>query len=245
MSQDIKTIVYNVEHYLYPTSSKRLLAKDQSFYDRYGTLALDSTSLLFSYYKGSAYYDRSQSVIDYQTALSNYGKIGLYQPNAYLYPYMNAYFDVPLYNAQYTFYDDTIPFLQIVLSGYIDMYAPLQNFYASGIEQTLMLIDFGIYPSYLVTKRPTHLLKFTQANRYYSTAFSNYQTEIIDTYHMVSEALDLVSGEGVIEKVVLESGITKTTYENGIYFIVNYTEDDFTYGTVTIPAKDYIVGSQS
>lgn len=245
MQQDIQTIVYNNEYYLYPTTSKRLMLKDQNFYENHGTLALDSTALLFSYFKGSTYYDRTQSITDYQSALSNYGKIGLYQPNAYLFGSMQAYFDVPMYNAQFTFYDDTIPFLQIVLSGYIDLFAPLQNFFASSIEQTLMLIDFGMYPSYLVTEKPTHLLKFTQANRYYSTAIETWETDILDTYQMVSEALDLVVGQSIAEKVVLENGVTKTTYDNGIYFIVNYTEDDYINGSTVIPAKSYYVGGQS
>jgi len=246
MSQDIQTIVYNKEYYLYPTTSKRLLIKDQTFYSKQdANLALDSTSLLFSYYKSNQYYDRNQSIKLYQDALSSYEKIGLYQPNAYLFSAMGAYFDIPMYHAQYTFYDDTIPFLQIVLSGYIDMYAPLQNYFASSIEQTLMLVDYGIYPSYLVTHNPTHLLKFTQARRYYSTQFTTWQEDIKNTNEMVSQALNLVVGKTVIYREVLEIGITKTTYENGIYFIVNYTNNDFIYGTKTIPAKSYVIGGVS
>lgn len=246
MSKDINTIVYNKEYYLYPETTNRLLDKDLSFYDNSGSkLALSSSNQLYSYYKGSTYHDRSESVSIYQDALEAYGKIGLYQPNAYMFGYMDKYFDTPLYNAQYTFYDDTIPFLQIVLRGYIDMYAPLQNYFASGVEQTLMLIDFGIYPSFIVTDKETHHLKYTQANKYYSTEFKTWAPQIVDTYQTVSEALDLVVGSSIVKKEVLSTGVTKTTYDNGVYFIINYTDDAYTFETNTVQEKDFIIGGQS
>ena len=235
-----KSIIYT------PETTNRLLDKDLSFYDNSGSkLALSSSNQLYSYYKGSTYHDRSESVSIYQDALEAYGKIGLYQPNAYMFGYMDKYFDTPLYNAQYTFYDDTIPFLQIVLRGYIDMYAPLQNYFASGVEQTLMLIDFGIYPSFIVTDKETHHLKYTQANKYYSTEFKTWAPQIVDTYQTVSEALDLVVGSSIVKKEVLSTGVTKTTYDNGVYFIINYTDDAYTFETNTVQEKDFIIGGQS
>lgn len=245
IERNLNSIVYSKEYYLNPTTTAQLLIKDQAFYQNSGSkMALDSTNMLFSYYQKGQFYDRNNSINQYQESLDSYERIALYMPNAYMFKYMDKYFDIPLYNAQYTFYDDTIPFLSTVLKGYIDIYAPFQNFFATSTEQTLMLVDFGIYPSYIITKEETHLLKYTQANRFFSTSFNTWENDIITTYNHVSQALDLVVGQKIRSRVVLETGVVKTTYENGIYFVINYTDLAFNDGYQVAP-KSYIIGGQS
>lgn len=242
MIQDLKTIIYNKQSFLYPSTTEKLLKVDKEFYEKNNAaLSLDKTHHLFGFYKKS-YFDRSISVEMISQGLSDYDRLNLYTPNAYLFEYMDAYYDVPMYNAQYTFYDDTVPFLSIVLKGYVDLYAPLQNFFASTDEQTLMLIDFGLNPSFIVTERGTHLLKYTQANQYFSTEFNVWKPIIKDVYEKTSKALNVVVNERIINREVITPGIVKTTYENGVFFITNYTDSAYIYYSVEIPSKDYYLG---
>ena len=47
--------------------------------------------------------------------------------NSFLWGNMEEYFDIPVVNSQYLFETDTVPFLQIILKGHIDYYAPYAN----------------------------------------------------------------------------------------------------------------------
>ena len=58
---------------------------------------------------------------------NNYG-LSLYKPNAYMWKYTKNYFDIPMYSSQYNNYSDSVPFIQIVLKGYMNYYAPFSNF---------------------------------------------------------------------------------------------------------------------
>ena len=58
-------------------------------------------------------------------------------------------------------------------------------------------------------------------------------------YMEVNEALKRVSGETMINYEIMNKGIKKVTYSNGITFYINYLPEDVTVDGVTIPAKSY------
>jgi len=144
-----------------------------------------------------------------------------------------------MYNSHYTFYSDSVPFLQIVLKGYMDYYAPLSNFFANKNEQILHLIDYGMYPSFIVTHEPTYKLQYTNANDFFTTQYSDWKTDIIDQYQTIYDALQPVVNSTITSRDVLSPGIVQVQYSNGTTYIINYTETDFVLGDLTVGAKDY------
>lgn len=252
IENNINGILYQKYNYLNPQSTLELSKDDVSKYEKLGidNLALDSIgSILYSTYYNKKNYNRYDNVQYYLKALDQLVKrqnIALYQPNAYLWKYINNYLDIPMYNTQVTIFDDTVPFLPIVLKGYVDYYSPFINFFANPEEQLLLLVDYGIYPSYIVTFEPTHKLNFTNANVFFTTEFRLWKDKIISHYNTLAEALNPVSQTCIKSRTMLDIGIAEVTYENGVKFIINYTDTEYEYGEIVISPKSFIVegGSQ-
>ena len=87
--------------------------------------------------------------------------VALSRVNSYLWKYTDEYFDIPTSCSQYLFETDTVPFLQIVLKGSMDYYAPYANqgFYTT--ESILKMAEYGCYPSFMVTASDNHSLTDT------------------------------------------------------------------------------------
>ncbi|MCF7925793.1 MAG: hypothetical protein K9L26_04595 [Candidatus Izimaplasma sp.] len=235
--------VHNSEYVLYPEISNRLAMND---YEDYVDLNVNVTfrhiaNTLLSYDKGGLYL-REDALALYLEILETYQDIGYYHyPQAYAYQYTNGFFDVPLYNSQLKYFDDLVPLLQIVLKGYIPMYSPYLDYNSLGQEQILALIDFGVYPAYILTEEPSSLLKDTDVSRFFTTEFNLWQETVVATYHQIDDALSQVINASIVGRDVLALGVVKVTYDNGVVIYINYTSDVFSNSEVTIPETDYLV----
>ncbi len=231
-------------NFLFPDASLDYALND---YDDFQKLGINNYAFsglgntLFSYYQSGNRYHRGESLAYYRDILGKYGKSAFYKPNAYMFEYTCEYYSLPIYNSQHHFFTDLVPFLPIVLKGSIDYYSPYLNFNALGQDQVLNLIDFGVNPAFIIIKEPTTRLLYTKANNYYSTEYSNFRDQIIETYHYINDALKEVNGSSVRKRQILEDGIVAITYDNGKTIYVNYSSKDFEYEGLYLKAKDYLV----
>ncbi len=227
---------------LYPESTAKKLIADQSFYEKlgYGAEIGSIGSMLFSYYDGNVY-ERGDTMAYYQDALSEYDSLLLSSPNSYLWASMTGYLDMAVTNAQYNFYTDLVPLLPIILSGSVHMFTPYLNFNALGTERLLMMIDFNINPRYILTEENTYKMRYTRSSNLYTTAYDDYATEIVDTYHYLNDALKHVVGSMIVNREVLGLGIVRVTYANGASIYINYSDQIFMNSDVILFGKSYEV----
>jgi len=80
------------------------------------------------------------------------GDVAFYSPNAYILDFTKAYFDMPITDSGYIYTTDVVPFLQIVLAGYVPYYGKALNFSSEIKMDLLRHIDYGVYPSYFLTQ---------------------------------------------------------------------------------------------
>ena len=168
-------------------------------------------------------------------------KTALYEPIAPFWGHTINYFDIPMTTSGYLFATDTVPFLQIVLRGHINYYAPASNFSANSRQDVLRMIDYGVYPSFILTARPSHLLADTPSRWLFTSEFDVWEQAIVEYYQIIATTLGQVRGEAIVARSVLAPGVAKTTYANGVAIIVNYTPQDFHFGNITIAAEDFYV----
>ena len=228
---------------LYPERSLSFARQDKSFYQDLGVSGVSMStlgSIIFSYYN-DGFYDRSDSIETYQELAALFDSLMLSQPNSYLLGETDGYLDLPVTNAQYDYYTDLVPLLPIVLKGSISYYTPFMNFNALGDDRLLTMVDFGVNPSYVLTEEDTYKMRYTPAADFYTTTRSNYQEEIVSNYHYVNDALKYVIGASIENREVLETGLVKVTYSNGVIILVNYnyTSRFLTEGVVS--ARSYKV----
>lgn len=155
-------------------------------------------------------------------------KINLVNPNMYLWKYTDRFLQMPAGTSQYVFETDTVPFLQLVLHGTMEMYAPYSNFSFYAQSDILKMIDYNMSPSFILSKEPSYYLADTVSSDLYSTEFAQYEALIGNIYNSVNAVLSKVSGYEWTDRTVLENGVILNTYQNGQdikYVVVNYTDN--------------------
>ncbi len=206
--------------------------------DKYGGMALDGLSNKFYSNRNNK---RNEMYAKYDKLLDE--PISMYNPNQIMLKDTSKYLTTPINHDRFRFFTDNVPFIQIVLSGYVPAYSEFLNFSANMNMDILKVIDYGINPAYLITWEQSHLLSNTYSNDYYATYYGNLKPYIIDTYHYVKAALADVYGEEIISRDVISEGVVKVGYANGIDIIINYTSDTYEYEGQQVNPQDYLVGS--
>lgn len=206
-------------------------------------LALDSIgSVLYSDFREGAFFSREEARGAYQTLLADSPvRLGLFRPNDYLWGYAEAYYEMPLADNGYVYTAEAVPFLPIVLGGYLPMYGPAANFSSNRQDDLLHHVEYGIYPSYFVTQQPTAEMLNTRSAWIYSSSYAQWGADIQSTYQWMNALLAPVRGQEIIDHTRVAAGITLTTYANGHQIVVNYTDQPFVYGDRTVEAKNALL----
>lgn len=203
-------------------------------------LALDSIgSNLYSDFRQGHLLNREETIKAYQALLSDSPlPLGFYRPNSYLWGQMQAYYDIPLGDNGYIYTTASVPFLPVVLAGYVPYYGPALNFSSNIQDDLLHHIDYGIYPSYFVTHEPTANMLSTASAWIYSSSYTQWGGPIKRTYQWLNDLLSPVRGQTIIARKQLNDGVFVTTYSSGKQIIVNYTDHPFVYEGKTVEAKN-------
>ncbi len=235
-------------HLLSPNAVSKIFTKSIKKMNKNGikNLALEGvTNLLYSDHRNKVT-SRDDVINLYQNMLKDYEyKIAMHRPNDYLYEYMDSYFDFPLYNSQYLSFDDTVPFLAIVLKGYSDLFAEHANFYPNARDEVLRLIDFGVFPSFVISHKSAHYLLETNLDGIFTSRFEDLKDSIVTYYHFVNDALSHVRDASIVNRKVISDGVIKVSYDNGYEIYVNYTSQDYLLNGEVIEAKNYVVRGAS
>ena len=161
-------------------------------------------------------------------------------PNIYLLSAIDRYLNTPVYSTQYIIASDTVPFLELVLYNTVEMYAPYANFSFSSDSDILRMVDYNVYPSFVLTKEPSYVLGNTDSNEFISTQFRDYEDLITDIYGEVDSALKNVINEDWMNREVLENGVILNSYTNDKYMIINYTDETVTYNGEIVAPYSYL-----
>ena len=231
------------EYYLYPEVAQTKLSNDLNAIDNLGVSGLSMPFLgktLYSYFNQS-FYSRSQTKTIFESMVFSLPATAMHRPSAYMFPHLDHYLDVPITNSQRDIYTDLVPLIPLVLKGYIPLFTPYLNFNALGRERLLQMIDFGVNPSYLISEKISALLRFTYSNRFYTTAYTDFAEEMVLVYDFLSSAYEATHGAGITARDILETGVSRIAYDNGVKIYVNYRNQDITIDGVSIPRMDFLV----
>jgi len=235
--------VYQDTYLLYPDFTLDRAMDHLNDYKELGVDVLFESlgSILFTYFDDEIY-SRKVSLDTYKEIIEAYQGTAQYmQPNDYAFLGLDAYYSMPLYNNQYNFFDDLVPVLPIVLSGHVEMFSQYMNYNSLGRTQLLMLIDYNVYPSYILTEERPSMLAGSDVEYFYSSQFEVWKESIVDEYQWINDALSHVQGAEIISRQVPDQGIAIVEYSNGVVIMINYTENPYTYDGEIIQPINYKV----
>ena len=218
-------------YFLYPESSISL-----SNQDNLDSAYLTSIGRLLNSYYDRGFYDRIDTRMMYETLLESYETLMLYQPSLYALKYADYYSHMPIIHSQYYFYTDTVPFVPIVLSGIMPVFSSELNFNAIGDIFKLQMIDYGMFPNFIVTASPTQQMRFTRSNIFFTTHIDVFEEDIVSTYNQFQSIFNEVGFQKVIARDVLDLGIVLVTYDNQKQVLINYTNNEYTYNNQLVDA---------
>ena len=239
--------VYEKFDWIIPARTETLLNKLVSKMNRGGvnSLALAGiTNNLYSYtYSGKNYtrYETAAAYLKTVDAVDKENDLVLEQPFAYLWGHTEAFLDMPMYTSSYIVEDTFVPFLSIVLKGVMPVYSEYVNFEANKQEFFLKLVETGTYPSFYITKESSSELIYTNSNNVYSSQYDVYGDEIEEYSKALSDISAKTAGATIAAHDMLENGVTRVTYSNGVKIYINYGESTAEADGMSIGSMSYIV----
>lgn len=155
--------------------------------------------------------------------------------NAYTWGYSNDLINIPVSGNRYLIIDEDVPFYQMLVHGCIDYTGKAINLDDSFDQKdsVLTMIEYGCAPHFTFTSKQSSDMKYTGLNSFYSTTYKN-QTDVEENstvfswdtlaksvYSEVNGVLKNVTDATITKHEILDSGVVKVTYSNGVMIYIN------------------------
>lgn len=244
---------YDENHY-YLVSPKFLVRYTDKFsskikkYDISGISLRDLGSELHSDKKRTNIINREQALDVVNASLAEMKdtnkNIMVNSGNDYSFAYADDMINVPLTDNDYYIIDETVPFYEMLLHGYIDYSGSVINL-SDTYDKTdivLSLVEAGASPHFMFSYENSSEIKNTGLNRFYSTTYANWKDDAAAIYAQVNEALKNVNGAYITNHQILSDDLRAVTYSNGVTIYINSGNKDQTVDGVTVPARNFGIG---
>lgn len=159
--------------------------------------------------------------------------------NAYMLPYLDYAVELPVASNPHPMTDSSIPFTQMILAGRISYSAEQLNDSMSDTYYLLKCIETGSAMYFTAIYEPNSLLKGTSYDGFLAVDYDLIRNRAEAVGMELQKALGPVYGHEMINHVMLDEGVYRTDYSNGISLIVNYNTVDFRYGSDIVPATGW------
>jgi len=163
--------------------------------------------------------------------------------NAFALSYVNHLLYTPDDSSAFNITDESIPFYQMVIHGFIDYAAKPVNLNdrQDATYQLLKSLETGSNIYFKWFHADGSVIKETEFNDLISSNYQIWFDEAVDMHHEMNDLLNEVRTEVIVKHEGIEPGVYQTTYSNGTSFIVNYNETDVKVEGQLVEAKGYVV----
>ena len=161
--------------------------------------------------------------------------------NAYSFAYTTDIINAPIVQNNFFIVDESIPLYEMILHGCVSYSTELLN-YEDAEDMSLVvlqMIEAGASPHYVFTWEESSKMKNTGLSRFYATTFSVWKEEAVEIYNRVNEALKYVNGAMIVNHEILDNGVRKVTYDNGVIIYINYSKQAVQADGKEVPALGY------
>lgn len=173
-------------------------------------------------------------------AREQFGTVAMSGGSSYAIAYADRLDWVPMDSTHYDLFDETIPFYQIVAHGLVIYTGQPHNLFNDGQRTFLHQVEYGAIPHFVLTQENSALLYRTFANQHWSTQYDFWRDEVIRQYRAM-ETLAPLMNQFIVGHARLAEDVYQTTYEDGTRVVVNYSEQPYVSGSVTVPALDFAI----
>ena len=161
--------------------------------------------------------------------------------NAYTLPYADAVINAPSSSSQYDIANESVPFYQLALHGYLEMSGDPVNLSDSPVNQLLKAAETGSALHFYLADTAGEALIGTVYSDFYSIGYTEWR----DTAVAYAARLQSLNRETFDRTIIghrcVEKGVFETTYDNGVRVLVNYNDRPVTVDNLVVQAQDFTV----
>ncbi|MDD2361523.1 MAG: DUF5696 domain-containing protein [Oscillospiraceae bacterium] len=220
------------------------LKKDVSGLD-YCKISLNTLgSYLYSDYSENNVILRDEAIIEYQRtaeALSGDSLLMTDVGNAYILPYVSDITYLPLTGSRYSAESKSVPFVPMVLHGYVNYAGEPLNLQTDKKQDFLRSIEYGAGLLFLLNDAKAEMLKNTLYTDLFSSEYSVWTDAAAGYYNQAKKVYESTAGAKMIGNQEVDKGIFVTDYDNGTSVYVNYNTEDKAINGHAVPKESYVV----
>lgn len=244
----IVTDKWKKEYLLNPFKSLQMLLNNLSNYKSKGVsgIAFEKIGQLAYYdFNKSGYSTRQQTVETWDKILGDskneLGYTAVEGGNMYVLAKADRLLNIPIKDSGYFITDETIPFYQMVVHGYVPYSSNAGNLFYDAKIQKLKWIEYGAIPYYILTYEKTEELRHTDYNQLFTSRYIDWLDQSAGMYKEFNQKLSGIWSKAMINHEKINDNVLCTTYENGTKVYVNYSDTDYTNGSIMVKSMDYLV----
>lgn len=158
--------------------------------------------------------------------------------NSYAFPYISHIKNLPLCSSRFDIFDEDIPFIQLVLHGYIPYSTTAVNADADAENLILSAISTGSNIHYDMIHEDANLLKDTSLDSLFYASADNWISAAAAEYSLVSDILADVSS-CTITDYQRNGDVAVTTYSNGKKVTVDFGSKTVKFDGKTVNLTEY------
>ena len=164
--------------------------------------------------------------------------------NALALPYSAHVLEAPLSDSGYLITDESVPFYQMVIHGFIDYAGKPINLADNQDARlaALKALETGSNVYFKWFYDEASKVKETAFNDLYSANYKSWLHVAADLYEEVNALHSKVRDQRMTDHRKLADGVYRTEYENGVHVTVNYNAYNVRIGQTEIQARGYVVG---
>lgn len=142
--------------------------------------------------------------------------------------------------------DEDIPFTSLVLRSYIPYYSRNINLEGHRPSYLLRLLEYGAFPSYVVSEKDESYLIDSFQQELYGIAYDHIRDQIEKDWAFLEPAYQSIESKAMTSHEVIEEGVVKVDY-GPISLVINYQKKPFIYQKHTVSPQSYLIlgGEQS
>lgn len=212
-----------------PSAYEYFFDKFDKDYSKYDSKAISVSTLgkdLNSDFDSDKPYNREDSkafTVQMLEKLSEKYDVMVDGGNAYVLPYADHILDIPTESSNYLRASESVPFVSMVLHGYVNYAGSALNMEGDVQYSLLKAIENGANLYFVLCSQNTNALKESDTyNKYYSVGYDIWKDDMIEYYDIVNEALGDLQTSRIVDHEFLNALRIIDAEEN----VGDSTEDD-------------------
>ncbi len=161
--------------------------------------------------------------------------------NEYALPYASLITDLNLTGKEYLLIDKKVPFYEIAIHGLVDYTGSAINLTGNAVDTVLKCAETGAGLSFTFFAEDADILQGTEYMDFFGANYDGWKDKANAYATRYEKEMAGLNNQYITEHRILADGVTATVYEDNTVVYVNKTTSEYTDGSVTIPAKDYLV----